>query len=278
MKDRLRDFPPYSVLMSVYCKDLPEYLEEAIDSMARQSIVPQEIVLVEDGKLTDSLYSAICACQKRYPGLIRRVSLEKNVGLGEAMRIGVCECANEWIARMDADDISEPLRCEKELALALERGADIVGCDIEEFMGDVNTMTSKRLFPQEHEDLIRFSRRKSPFCHPAVMMKKSAILRAGNYRTVYYQEDYDLFVRMLESGSIGYTVKEILLHMRVSMEFYKRRGGVKYVSRLVSYNMELLKRHWTTPVDFIVRSGGNILFGLAPVSLRRWLYRRLLRK
>jgi hypothetical protein len=87
-----------------------------------------------------------------------------------------------------------------------------------------------------------------------------------------------MFVRMLETGSVGCTVKKILFHVRVSEDFYKRRGGIKYVTTLLAFNLELLKRGWMSPVDFTVRSCGNILFGLAPVPLRRWLYRRLLRK
>ena len=125
---------------------------------------------------------------------------------------------------------------------------------------------------------MRFSRRKVPFCHPAVMMKKSAVLRAGNYHSVFPHDDYDLFVRMLATGSVGYNVKKILFHVRVSEDFYKRRGGFAYVWTLLKYNAELLKMGWMSPVDFFVRSCGNIIFGLAPVGVRGWLYRRLLRK
>lgn len=217
-------------------------------------------------------------CIDRHPGLIRTIALEKNVGLAEAMRMGINECKCEWIARMDADDVSDPRRCEKELILALEKNADIVGCDSEEFIGDINNPKSKRLFPASHEELVAFSRRKVPFCHPAVMMKKSAVLHAGNYHNVFPHDDYDLFVRMLATGSIGCTVKEILFHVRVSEDFYKRRGGIKYVMTLLGYNVHLFRTGWMKPSDFIVRSCGNIIFGMAPVRLRTWLYRRLIRK
>ena len=273
-----RALPPYSVLMSVYIKDVPEWFELSVESMADQTHRPEEIIIIADGEITPALKEAQQKCIDRHPGLIRAIALEKNVGLAEAMRFGVTECRCEWIARMDADDISDPRRCEEELKLALEKNADIVGCDSEEFIGSIDNPKSRRVFPASHEELVAFSRRKVPFCHPAVMMKKSAVLRADNYHNVFPHDDYDLFVRMLATGSIGCTVKEILFHVRVSEDFYKRRGGVKYVLTLLDYNVQLLKMGWMRPTDFIVRSCGNIIFGLAPVGLRAWLYRRLLRK
>lgn len=270
--------PDYSVLMSVYIKDVPEWFELSVESMAGQTHPPKEIIIISDGAVTPELTLAQEKCMERHPGLIRAIALEKNVGLAEAMRLGVLECQCEWIARMDADDVSDPRRCEKELMLALEKNADIVGCDSEEFTGTIDQPKSRRLFPATHEELVIFSRRKVPFCHPAVMMKKSAVLRAGNYHNVFPHDDYDLFVRMLATGSIGCTVKEILFHVRVSDDFYKRRGGVRYVQVLLGFNWQLLKTGWMKPADFIIRSCGNIIFGLAPVPLRSWLYRRLLRK
>lgn len=278
IRNNSRALPEYSVLMSVYIKDVPEWFELSVESMANQTHQPKEIIIIADGEITPELKKAQQNCIDRHPGLIRPIALEKNGGLAEAMRMGVHECKCEWIARMDADDISDPRRCEKELIFALEKNADIVGCDSEEFMGSIDNPKSRRVFPESHEELVKFSRRKVPFCHPAVMMKKSAVLRAGNYHNVFPHDDYDMFVRMLATGSIGCTVKEILFHVRVSEEFYKRRGGIKYVMTLLDYNVQLLKMGWMHPSDFIARSCGNILFGFAPVGLRSWLYRRLLRK
>lgn len=270
--------PEYSVLISVYHQDRAEWFEAAVDSMARQSLPPHEIVIVEDGRLTDELYSAEKRCIERYPDWIRVVSLEENRGLAAAMRRGICECRCEWIARMDADDISEPTRCEEELRMAMAEGADIVGCDCEEFIDTIQNPTAKRLFPASHDELIRFSRRRTPFCHPAIMVKKSAVLEAGNYKDVYLHEDYDLFVRIFAHGYRGCSVKKILYHVRVGRDFYYRRGGMRYVKALLTYNVQLLRSGWMKPIDFILRSCGNILVGLAPVGLRSWFYRRLLRK
>ena len=270
--------PPYSVLMSVYEKDRPEWVEAAIESMAAQTWPPEEILVVEDGPVPESLGNAIDACAVRHPGIIHRLPCAENKGLAEAMKYGVPRCSCEWIARMDADDYSDPHRCEEELRLAVAQNADIVGCDCAEFEGTIENVTALRVFPEDHASLVRFSRRKTPFCHPAVMMKKSAVLKAGNYQDVYLLEDYDLFVRMLAGGSKGCSLKQTLYYVRVSSDFYGRRGGIKYVKALLGFNAKLLREGWSSPVDFAVRSCGNLLLGLSPASLRRWLYRRLLRK
>ena len=270
--------PEYSVLISVYHKDTPIWFEMAVDSMADQSLPPREIIIVEDGQLTEELYIAEQRCMQRYPALVHIVSLKQNQGLAAAMRYGIQKCQCEWIARMDADDVSERTRCEEELRMAVVENADIVGCDCEEFFETIEKPATKRLFPATHEELVRFSRRRTPFCHPAVMMKKSVVLNVGNYRDVYLHEDYDLFVRILAGGYRGCSVKKILYHIRIGREFYGRRGGIRYVKALLHYNVHLLQSGWMKPTDFLMRSCGNIIVGLAPVEVRSWCYRRLLRK
>ena len=270
--------PRYSVLMSVYEKDKDIWLRQAIGSMVRQTLPPHEIVLVKDGALPASLENEIERWTGEYPQLFHVLALEKNGGLANAMRLGVEECRCEWIARMDADDISAPQRCEKELTEAVSFQADIVGCDCGEFIDTIEAPVSRRVFPQEHEALVAFSRRRTPFCHPAVMMKKAAVLQAGNYQDLPYLEDYDLFVRMLANGAVGRTVKEELVYVRVGRDFYSRRGGAAYVKTLLAFNIQLLKSGWMSPKDFLLRSGGNVLVGLAPGPVRNVMYRRLLRK
>ena len=278
IRTAIKALPDYSVLMSVCEKDEPNWFGTALESILNQSWPPFEIIIIEDGPVPDSITNLEKQYMEKHAGTIRIYPRPERKGLAEAMRYGVDQCRTSWIARMDADDISDPARCEKELKAALETGADIVGCDCEEFIGSIDHPVAKRLFPAEHEQLIRFSRRRTPFCHPAVMMKKEAVLNAGNYKNIYLLEDYDLFDRMLANGSVGYTVKEILFHVRVGDDFYGRRGGWKYVKTLLSFNLHLLKINWTAPLDCFVRSCGNMAVGLAPRKVRTWMYRRLLRK
>lgn len=271
-------FPKYSVLMAVYIKDNPDWFALAIDSMLKQTIVPNEVVIVEDGLITDELKEVIRERQVRYPNLIRSISLEHNKGLGEALRIGILQCKNEWIARMDADDYAYPQRCERQFWAAEHEGADIVGCDVNEFVGMPDCVVATRVFPEKHEEIYKFAKRRTPFAHPAVIFKRSQVLEAGNYQSAYLHEDFDLFVRMLASGYRGYTVKKALVAVRVSNDFYMRRGGWVYLKALLLFNRKQYKNGWMSWTDFLIRSSANIVSCLVPNMLRDWIYRRLLRK
>ena len=101
--------------MSLYIKEKPEYAQACFESLLKQTVQADEWVIVEDGPLTDELYALLDKYQKNYPGLIKRVPLEKNQGLGLALRAGVPKCRNELIARMDTDDIAREDRFEKRL-------------------------------------------------------------------------------------------------------------------------------------------------------------------
>lgn len=270
----------YSVLMCVYGKDNPEWFDLAIDSMVSQTFPPAQFVIVEDGPVPQQIEAVISKYREQYPELFHLVKLEANVGLGEALRIGVPQCRYEWIARMDADDYSVADRIEKQFYAAARENADIVGCDVAEFTGfpDEEHKKAVRVFPEKHIDILKFGRRRTPFAHPGVLMRKSRILSAGNYQSAYLHEDFDLFIRMLRDGCIGYTVKETLVFMRVGDDFYARRGGIRYLNTLLKYNWKQYRDGWMGMSDFAIRSASNIAFCLMPNHLRDVLYRRLLRK
>lgn len=138
----------YSVLMSLYKKEHSEYLQLALDSMLRQTVKPDEIVLVEDGPLTDELYEVL----DQYKDHLHIVVNETNLGLGLALNRGLEACRNEFVARMDTDDISKPDRCEKQLRRFAEKpGLSIVGSHIDEFVGDPSNVISQRRVPLTSE-------------------------------------------------------------------------------------------------------------------------------
>ena len=105
----------YSVLMSIYHKEKPIFFVESVESMLKQTIKPDEIVIVKDGPLTPELDQTIKKYENQYSGLFTIVPLEKNLGLGLALNEGLKKCRNELVARMDTDDISLENRCELQL-------------------------------------------------------------------------------------------------------------------------------------------------------------------
>ena len=94
----------FSVLLSVYIKENPQYLSQALDSIINQSVQPSEIIIVKDGPLTKELDDIIDQYNKNYQ-FIQIVTLPNNLGLGKALNEGIKHCQYELIARMDTDDI-----------------------------------------------------------------------------------------------------------------------------------------------------------------------------
>lgn len=229
MGEILNQYPEYSVLMSLYIKEKPEYLRESIDSMLNQTVKPDEIVVVEDGPLTEALYAVLDEYKKKYSGIVRTLRNEKNLGLGLALDAGLKACRNELVARMDTDDISRPERCEKQLAVfAKDPNLDIVGGNISEFIESVDNKVGKRVVPQTDSAIKIYLKKRCPFNHVTVMFKKSSVQKAGGYKDWFCNEDYFLWIRMFLAGMVFANIPEILTDVRVGKDMYRRRGGWKY--------------------------------------------------
>lgn len=267
----------YSVLMSAYARDSAAWLAEALESMAAQTVPPAEVVLVLDGPVGPDLLAAADAFDAAHPGLLVRVPLAENGGLGPALNAGLAHCSCEVVARMDADDLSRPERCGRQLA-KLAEGYDVVGCNATEFSDDPDRPDSVREMPETHDEIVRFSHRRAPFVHPTLMVRREALERVGGYRDVPYAEDFDLFVRLLRAGYIGYNLQEPLFAVRVDANVYRRRGGVSYLRDMLRFNVAQLRAGWFSPADFVVRSGANVVVTLVPNGLRDLIYKRLLRR
>lgn len=269
----------YSVLMSVYYKEKPEWLDYSIDSMFKQTIIPDEFVLIEDGPLNSDLDTVISKWEEKYPKIMKVVKLEKNGGLGPALERGIIECKNEFIARMDSDDYSMPTRIERQFEI-FERYPDLglVGTNVEEFENNINNVNCSVILPEYHEEIYKFSKKRCPFRHPTLLYKKSEVLKAGNYREFYLCEDYDLYVRMLRSGCKCYNIQEPMVYMRVGSNFYKRRGGWKYMKTILKFKNEQLKIGYFSLFDYLKSTIPHIIVCLCPNFVRDYIYTNLLRK
>ena len=138
---------PYSVLMSVYAKDRPEYLDAAIASMAAQTVPFRDMVVVCDGPLTDGLDKVLDDWKWELDGRLTLHRLPENGGLGAALAAGLPLCRCDVVARMDADDVSRPDRCRILLGKMAADGLDLVGGAIEEFDREPGDMGSVRAVP-----------------------------------------------------------------------------------------------------------------------------------
>ena len=269
----------YSVLMSVYSKEKPEYFRVAIQSMIGQTVQADEFVIVCDGPLTEELDEVLSWAEEKLKEKIKMVRLPQNGGLGKALNMGLMACKNELVARMDTDDISLSDRCEKQLkAFSDHPEVSVISGVAEEFYEDANEITARRVLPLDHEAIYEFAKKRNPFNHPCVMFKKSAVQKAGGYQEMYRLEDYFLWVRMLLNGEKGLNLNDTLLKMRTGAGMYKRRGGLKYMSsqiRLFSYMKE---KGMITKIRFMKNVILRTFSGLLPGNIRYLLFKKLLRK
>lgn len=264
----------YSVLMSLYKKEKPEYLRLAIESMLNQTVAPDEIVLVEDGPLTDELYAVL----DEYP-MLHRVKNETNLGLGLALNVGLKECRNELVARMDTDDCSKPDRCEKQLARFAEKPfLAIVGSHIDEFVGDTSNVVSQRIVPTTSEEIYNFAKKRSAFNHPAVMYSKTAVLANDGYADLKRNQDVDLFGRMQFEGYKAENIDEALLWFRSSDELAKRRKSWQNTWSYIATIRKFWKMGYSGFSDYAMVAVAQTSMYLMPVKLQNFIYKEFLRK
>ena len=268
----------YSVLMSVYRKENPSYLEKSIESMLKQTAEPSDFVLVCDGPLTEELDAVVEKVKEERPDLFQIIRLPQCGGLGNALNTGIKYCRYDLIARMDSDDISLPDRCQKQLKCLEDSKTDMVSGTLLEFEGDISRIRSRRVLPETSGEIRRFARRRNPFNHPCIMYRKKAVEDAGGYRHCPWFEDYDLWTRMLMNGSEGYNLQEPLLYMRAGDGMYSRRGGLEYAKKAVVFRYRLMRKGFSRPTDFIISAAGQICVSLMPNQLRKKFYKKAPRK
>lgn len=286
----------YSVLMSVYEKEKPEYFRAALDSMFRQTLPPTEVVLVCDGPLTEALDEVIAEYEGRFPEqfapesdlltpVFRVIRLPENGGLGRALAIGLRQCQCEWIARMDTDDIAPENRCELQMGyLDQHPEIDVLSGTLAEFQGDSvdvneiqNRVVSLKPLPEDHEAIAAYLKSRNPVNHPCVMFRKAKVVEAGGYQPCLYFEDYDLWIRIfLQKGRFA-NLPEVIHYMRVN-EMHRRRGGWGYVKAILRFQTRLYRYHVISLPRYIGAVSVRTAVSLMPNQLRKLLYERGLRK
>lgn len=265
----------YSVLMSLYIKEKPEYLRLAIDSMLNQTVAPDEILIVEDGPLNKSLYEVLEA----YESKIKRIRSERNIGLGLALNLGLKFCRNDLIARMDTDDISKQDRCEKQLKRFEEKPElSIVGAWVDEFIVSPDQVVSTRVVPTDSDSIYNFAKKRSAFNHPAVMYRRSSILKHGGYSDLRRNQDVDLFGRMLFAGEKAENIGEALLWFRSNDDLAKRRKSWDNTLSYINTIKHFWKMGYSSFGDFVIVAMAQTGMYLMPVKLQHWVYKKFLRK
>lgn len=262
--------------MSLYHKENPVYLKQSLESIFNQTVLPSEVILVEDGPLTSELYSVIEVYLQKYSEL-KIVKLPINSGLGNALNEGLKHCSYELVARMDTDDVCKPYRFEHQLQLfAKHPEVDVCSSWVDEFIDDTTNVVSQRRLPESNDEIVRYAKGRCPINHPAVMFRRSKVLDVGGYQG--FPEDLYLWVKLILSGAVFYNIQESLLWFRTSEEVYKRRGGWKYAKDDVKAQWNFYRMGFLSFFEFLKSVSIRVIVRLMPNSLRVWVYKTFLRK
>ena len=272
---------PFSALISVYKNDKPDDFRSALASVtSNQTLKPSEVVLVVDGPVPEDVSKIIFDAEGTNKGVFRIVRFEQNQGLGIALQKGMEAASNDIVIRMDSDDIAVPCRFEKQVQY-MESHPDVAICggQIEEFVDDESNIVGKRSVPCSDEEIRSYMKSRCPFNHMTVALRRSEVLRAGNYQPWFWNEDYSLWIRMMMAGCKFANLPDTLVHVRVGKDMYARRGGVKYFKSEAKIQSFMLKNQLISLPRYIF----NVLARLAvqvlmPNWLRGFVFQKLFRK
>lgn len=269
----------FSVLMSVYYKEKAEYLKLSLESIIKQTLKPNEIILVQDGNLTKELYTVIESYIQKYPDVFKTYALKENQGLGKALNYGLQKCSYEIIARMDTDDIAENNRFELQIK-ALKNDSELALCggQIAEFTDDPNEITSYRQVPIKHKEICKFVKKRNPFNHMTVMFKKHVVQNVGGYQHMPYFEDYWLWARMLNAGYKTENIDAVLVKVRAGQNMIARRGGLKYIKFIANFENAMCQIKMISNIEMVYSIILRSLVSLMPESMRLVVYKWKLRK
>lgn len=270
----------FSVLLSLYIKESPKYLDECFDSIwINQKLKPDEIILVIDGPITKELQKIVNKWEILISDKLVIVNLCENIGLGKALNKGLEHCSNEWVFRMDTDDICKPDRFEKQILFILSNpNVVVVGGQILEFDQTPDDSAVIKTVPTTHEDIKKFAQKRCPFNHMTVAYKKSVITELGGYQHHLFMEDYNLWLRVIGAGYKVANLPDVILYARVGNGMHARRKGYQYINsekQLLNLKKELkIQSPIHANILFLLRSS----FRLLPSSLLGKIYNTFLRK
>lgn len=271
---------PYSVLMSVYAGEKPLYLQQSLESLYAQTLQADEILIICDGELGKELDAVISDFSEKFGERLTVHRMKTDVGTARCANAGLELCKNEYIIKMDSDDICLEDRAMKQMTYIAENPqTDILGGYIEEFDDSTGESLSIRATPVTHEEILKFAKRRAPFNNQTMVYKKSVAIACGGYDEELLRcEDYDFMVRMLANGAKAANIPEVLVRYRVTPDNIKRRKNFKNTKYFVKVRKKLYKSGFSGFWDYVIPCAGQIIMFILPGFLTGLLYKKMLRK
>ena len=265
----------FSILMSVYRNDDPTFLGVAFDSIIKQSLLPNQIVLVIDGPVPPEVDKEVKELEVSCEAMdiqFSCVRLETNVGLGLALNAGQNICTQDYIVRMDSDDFSRPNRLESlRKHILANPSIDVWGARIEEFHSEFGDLKRFRSMPEHHSALERVKWLRNPINHVTACLKKDALQDAGGYEDVLFFEDYFLWLKLFKKDYKFANIPETHVNVRVD-GLIGRRHGTEYLMHELRF-ANRVRQHGLLPLWWMILFiCSRVGVRLAPKRLTHFLY------
>jgi glycosyltransferase involved in cell wall biosynthesis len=263
-----------SVLMCCYEGNHPRHLAAALNSIINQNRKPDEIVLVEDGPLTQEIRTVIEQARKQNPGLVQSVVMPENRGLVYALNRGLAACSGDIVVRMDTDDVSLPERIERQVGfLEAHPEIGVVGSAMQEFVDSPENPLREKPVKENHDAILRQLPWRNPVNHPTVCYRRNLLPPSG-YPDLRYLEDYYLWCVLIDRGVRFANIDEPLVLYRFDDETLARRAG------WINFRNEVYLRKWMLQHGQVNRFSFALIFCLqallrfSPTALQRFLWQR----
>lgn len=259
-----------SVLLPVAATSDTTELHRAYKSIVEQTTSPSEIVLVTNQSLTEDIETAIEDLVSTH-SVSRHEHIPDASGLGGVLQAGLKRCSEPFVARMDADDISEPERFADQKTVLTDTKADVVGSHLAEFHGDPEHPERTREVPITHDEIAEWMSWRCPLNHPTTMFDREAVLSAGGYRDFPMMEDWDLWARCLSAGLRFRNLDKTLVRAQVD-DLVDRRGGLDYARAEFRMAQELRELGISSRRDTVQHLCLRIPPRLLPPQIREGIY------
>ncbi len=269
-----QEMPAFSVLISLYHAERPDYLDQCLRSVAEQSWPAAEVVMVLDGPIGDALQAVVDPWRSLLP--LQVLPLPTHQGLGLALAHGMLACRHPLVVRVDTDDLSQPWRFERQVGFMMHNPQfDVCGACMYEIHPDTQEPLGRKVVPETDQAIRAMLPYRNPFNHPTVVLRRDSVLAAGNYQDNPLAEDYHLWLPLLARGGQGWNLQDDLVLARTGNDMLRRRRGWAYVR--TEWRLYRTKRRLrlSNPVMAFLVFVARTIPRLLPVTLLRPLYRLL---
>lgn len=266
-----------AVLLPVYKNDQVKFLQLSIDSILNQSYKYVILYIGVDGPIGKELHECLKQCEQKTRVNVSYFTENRGLAavLNDLLDICIKKEGIEYVARMDADDISIDNRIQKQLDFLISHPeVDVVGGRIEE-INELSERNGKSVtYPLTHQECFKFFRYRDPLAHPAVMFRKTFFDKAKGYRNEYRKnQDTMLWFDGFMNGCVFANLDETVLLFRVTDDFYQnRRNGFKRAKKMLKDRFMInraLHYDWSAYVfSFLM-----FVMTLTPPFLKKFLYR-----